>query len=150
MIRALTLYDNGILAITDWEAMYLYVHCINVAVMTGQSSSSELARDVKTLIRFGNGYISRDRNESGENEPTKRSWDELVTEKTKPFASFYKMRSKIVHGSEMNYETITSEILIEARELAHNAVRIVAFLARKHSWHDHDTVKNWLNAKRRK
>lgn len=150
VIRALTLYDNGIQAFTDWEAIYLYVHCINVAVLTGQSSSSKLPQDVRTLIQFGNGYLSTNRANSGDHETSKRSWTELVLEKTNPFGSFYEMRSKIIHGSEMNFGRITSEKLKEARELAHNCVRIIAFLARQHDWSDNDTVKNWLKAKRRK
>lgn len=150
VIRALTLYDSGIQACTDWEAMYLYVLCINVAVMTGQGSSSKLPKDVRTLIQLGNGYLSTNRDRSNNNVPEKRSWSELVRTKVDPFQKFYEIRSSIVHGGEMNYGRITSELLKDARELAHNSVRIVAHLARQHNWIDYDTVKYWFEAKRRK
>ncbi len=150
LIRALTVYDSGIQACTDWEAVYLFVHCINIAVMTGQGSSSKLPKDVRTLIQFGNGYLSTNRGGSNNAVPVKQSWTALIREKVDPFNDFYELRSRIVHGNEMNFGRITSEVLKDARELAHNSVRIVAYLARQKNWSDHDTVKNWFEAKRRK
>ena len=123
VIRALTVYDSGIQACTDWEAVYLFVHCINVAVMTGQSSSSKLPKDVRTLIQFGNGYVSTNRDGSNNEVPVKRSWTELVREKVDPFNGFYKLRSRIVHGSEMNLGRITSEDLEGCPRTCHNSVR---------------------------
>ena len=150
VIRALTLYDSGIRASTDWEAMYQYVSSINVAVLTGTGNSSKLSKDVRTLIHFGNGFLSTKREGSDQSRTVKFNWNDLVKEKVNPFADFYQLRSQIVHGSEMNYGRITHEVLKDARELAHNAVRIVAYLARQNGWSDYDTVKNWFEAKRRK
>ena len=49
----------------------------------------------------------------------------------------------------MNFAEITDEVLKEAQELAHNAVRIVARLARQNAWEDYQTVKRWFEVKRK-
>ena len=150
VVRALTFYDNGIKATERWEAICQYVLCINVAVMTGKRGKKELPKDVRILIQFGKNFLGTETTPYDQAHPLDITWDELERERVKPFENFYGIRSRVVHGSEMNFGDITDQVLKEAQELAHNAVRIVANLAHQNGWSDYDTVKNWFKAKRRK
>ena len=149
VVRALTIYDKGLLSSSRWEALHNYVVSVNVAVLSGASNKQKLRKDVETLIRQGGGY-----NRSGfldaQLQRTERlTWEELVMETAKPFEKFYKIRSIVTHGGEYDVSNISETVELEAKQLALNAVRLTAKLAREQQWKDHAEAKAWFESKRK-
>ncbi len=147
--RALTFYDNGVLAKSPWEALHNYVVSVNVAVLSGEKNRQRLREDVETLIRHGGGYARSDylASQLPSNNITK--WEELVRDRAKPLEKFYRILSIVSHGGQYDYGNVSGVTVLQAREIAHNAVRLVAKLAREQQWSSHDEALNWFEAKRR-
>jgi len=148
IVRALTYYDNGILSSSRWEALHNYVVSINVAVLSGQRNRQKLRKDVETLIRHGGGYSRSGYLDEQLSRPQVKDWEELVSNNAKPFEKFYRIRSIVTHGGEFNAGRISETDVLRAREIAHNAVRLIAKLARENKWQDHAEAKAWFESMR--
>ena len=148
IVRALTLYDKGVLANTRWEALYNFVVCVNVAVLSGTRNKQHMRKDVETLIRQGKGYNRSHYLDSQLQKSEIKTWEELVTEKARPFEKFYRIRSIVTHGGKFNVNSISETMVLQAREIAHNAVRLAAKLAKENGWKDNGEAKAWFESKR--
>ncbi len=148
--RAITLYDNGTRVTTNWEALYHYVVSINVAIPTSLSNRDKLRKDLETLIKYGRGYVGTKNEDENQSEPEIITWNEMVKRTAEPFAKFYTLRSKILHGNEMSEDEISDDDVKDARELAHNAVRLIAKLARELEWKTYNEAKEWFRTHRNK
>lgn len=148
--RALTLYDNGTRVATNWEALYHYVVSINVAIPTSEDEGDKLKKDLETLIKYGRGYVRTNNEEENQSEPEIITWDEMVKRVAEPFADFYILRNKILHGNEMSEDEISDGNVKDARELAHNAVRLIAKLTCELKWEGYKEAKKWFKSHRNK
>ena len=148
IIRALTYYDKGALAVTNWEALHHYVVSVNVAVLSGQSNKQKLRKDIETLFRHGGGYNRSGFLDDLLSRAPAENWEELVKSNAKPVEKFYRIRSIVTHGGEFNVSNILDTDVLLAREIAHNAVRLIAKLARENQWRDHAEAKAWFELKR--
>ena len=142
--RALELYDSGTRALTNWQALYRYVACINVALPTSSSQGKELAQHLETLIKYGGNYIGTMKKDSSLSDPNTTTWDSMVRMTAEPFAQFYMLRGKILHGNPMSDDEISDTDIEDVRILAHNAVRLLAKVSREFQWQNYKEAKNWF------
>ena len=149
IVRALTLYDNGTVASSRWEALHNYVVSVNVALLSGQRNTVRLRQDLETLIRYGRGYTRSGYLDGRLSRTTKESWDEVINDYAKPFEDFYRIRSILTHGGSIDVGTIADSVVLQAREIAHNSVRLIAKLARQEKWMSIAEAKKWFEAKRK-
>lgn len=147
IIRALTYYDNGTLAESNWEALHNYVVSINVATLSGQKNKQKLRKDIETIIRHG-GYSRSSYLDAQLSRIRGMNWEERIANKAIRVEHLYRIRSILTHGGEFNVSSVSETDLLEARELAHNAVRLIAKFARKYQWRDHAEAKDWFESMR--
>ena len=143
--KALALYDSGTRSTTNWEALYHYVVSINIAIPTSEDRSDKLKKDLEKLVQHGNHYVGvmkKDENSS--------DWAEIVERTAEPFVDFYILRDKISHGNEMSEDAISDDDVKDARELAHNAVRLIAKLTRELKWEGYKEAKKWFKSHQNK
>ncbi len=145
--KALALYDSGTRSTTNWEALYHYVVSIDVAIPTS-GKGDNLKKDLETLVQHGNHYVGEMKKDESLSEPETTTWSIELT--VKPFKRFYKLRGMILHGNEMGEGEISDDDVKDARELAHNAVRLIAKLARELEWKTYNEAKEWFMAHRNK
>ena len=146
--KALALYDSGTRSTTNWEALYHYVVSIDVAIPTS-GKGDDLKKDLGTLVQHGDHYVGVMKKDENSSKPEITNWDEIVKRTTDPFADFYMLRNKILHGNEMSEDAISDDDVKDARELAHNAVRLIAKLTRV-KWEDYKEAKKWFRTHRNK
>ena len=110
----------------------------------------DLKKDLETLIKYGRGYVGTKNEDENQSEPEIITWNEMVKRTAEPFADFYILRNKILHGNEMSEDAISDDDVEYARKLAHNAVRLIAKLARKLEWKTYNEAKGWFRTHRNK
>lgn len=147
--KALALYDSGTRSTTNWEALYHYVVSIDVAIPTS-GKGDDLKKDLETLVQHGDHYVGVMKKDENSSKPEITNWDEIVKRTTDPFADFYMLRNKILHGNEMSEDAISDDDVKDARELAHNAVRLIAKLTRELKWEGYKEAKKWFKSHRNK
>lgn len=142
IIRALDFYDEGTLAISNWQAVYRYAVCVNIALVKKKSKNAAIAKLLETLIKHG-GYIGKpNKNELDGENLNSISWDSFVERTASPFAEFYKVRGEILHGNLLR-EPSNDEVE-GARELAHNCLRLIAKFARILNWQSDKQADIWF------
>ena len=144
VIKSLELYDSGTRALTDWQALYRYVAAINVALPTSSSSGEDLAKLLETLIKYGGSYVGKMVTDDTADSDIV-TWEEIVKGTAEPFKRFYTLRGKILHGNELREDDISDADVEGARVLAHNAVRLLAKLAREFKWQTYKEAKKWFS-----
>jgi len=144
VVRALSIYDEGTRAYTKWEALYHYVVSINVAIPTAASKKAILKRDLITLLRHGERYVTSVHGKVLADSVLSFTESESDTVIGDAFEQYYQLRSDILHGNEFDAARVNYEVAKQARELAHNCVRILARLAREHQWTTYREAKKWF------
>jgi len=142
IIRALELYDSGVRALNNWQALYRYVASINVVLPTQEQSGTEIKNDLQSLITYGGSYLGTLKKD-GITAITRETWAQSVQNTSAPFKNFYSLRSQILHGN-LRLGNISDENKDEARELAHNAIRLMASLAQEFNWQSDEEAKKWF------
>lgn len=138
IVRALSVYDVGVLTPDLWQAMYSYVICINMVFPGSKDNDSEnvIRTRIETLIKFG-GYVGAISEQDG-------TWTEKAATLAQPFKKFYEYRSRIIHGDDRILPNINEENVNDVRGLAHNVIRLTAEIARKKEWFDDSQFIAWL------
>lgn len=144
IVRALELYDSGVRASSNWQSLYRYVVSINVVIPKSGSKGKNLTRDLTTLIQYGGSYTGSMKVDD-KDDPDTITWDEMVTRTAEPFERFYILRDKILHGN-LPLEELSDEDTEGARVLAHNAIRLMAFLARHFNWQTEKEMDRWFRS----
>ena len=124
--------------------MYGYAVSVNVAIPTSRSKGDDLIADLKTLIKYCGFSGNPMRTDESFDEPAERKWDRRVELTANLFKEVYDFRNFITHGMERDLGNITDETVKDAHELAHNAVRSVAMLAREFNWQAYKDGKRWF------
>lgn len=143
IVTALDLYDSGVLASSNWQAVYRYVASTNVVMPTSSSGANDLTEQLTTLIEFGGSYVGTMIRDGTESPPKEEDWDELVRRTAEPFAQFYRIRNDVLHGNEKRHE-ISDRDVQYVRTLAHNAIRLMASLAIEFKWSSYKEAKEWF------
>lgn len=142
IVRALELYDSGVRASPNWQALYRYVASINTAVLQSRDKRREMTLRLQKIIEFGGNYVGPmdDLDEIADDLESRR-WSELVKKTAKPFDDFYVLRGRIIHGDVFDP---TSENVHKVRVLANNAIRLMAKLAREFNWITKSDIEKWF------
>ena len=150
VIRALTMYDSGTRAFTDWEALYRYVVSIEIAISTKRNEGrKKLTAKLNSLILYGGHVgVGMKREESLAN-PEHTAYGRRVELTVMPFEKYYELRNDILHGNEIVNERLSDTDVDEARELAHNTVRLMAEFSRKYEWKDITQLRDWFETGQR-
>lgn len=147
--RALALYESGTQATNDWEALYRYVVCVEIALSTTKNEvRTSVIKKLNSLIFYGEhvglGMRKHEHLDAGQGK-----FGRKVQSLVNPLDTYYGHRNDILHGNDVDVDAIAENDVEDARELAHNTVRLLAKFARKYSWNDKDCIGAWFeNGKR--
>lgn len=143
--RALTMYDSGTQAHSDWEALYRYVVSIEIALSTKRNEGrASLIKKLNNLI-FYSEHVGISMRKYKECDAEESTFSRQVRLTVDPLDRFYGHRNDILHGNNIDVEAIAENDVEEARELAHNAVRLLAKYARKFKWSHKDCMHTWFH-----
>ena len=142
--RALSFYDNATLTF-DVDVAFSNL-IISVDILLPADNKVKLTLNLKTLIEHAKHYTGEMNlnEELADSEST--CWPERVQLTTIDFENFYRFRSDIVHGNQQYSYSFTDKDLKKARQIAHNAIRAYAYLARIFHWQSDNEAKSWFKA----
>lgn len=147
ILQTIELYDSGVKTKSIWQALYRYVVCVNMIIQTSDSGGEKIRDRLTTLLEYGGIYVGSMAKENMDVDPDRLTWKQLVDNTVKPYTDHYIIRSQLLHGNEIK-DDFTDEKVQSARQLAHNAIRIMAQLAHEFEWSKPKEVKKWFEAPR--
>ncbi len=149
VVRALEMYDSGVTALTNWQSTYRYIASINIALPKSKSNGQEIVKRLTTLIKFGGYFVGNtkehDTEDDEENNSDIEDWEGMIVRTASPFEGFYALRGKILHGN-LPLDEVSDETTEECRVLAHNAVRLLAYLTREFNWQNDKDADKWFKS----
>lgn len=163
ILRALEMYDEGTLSRRKDRAIYRYAVAIEI-VLPENKSGKDIAKDLEKLLLYGNHFYLNTALEDKLKEPLDKGYPSMAYRQfSKTYEDFYKVRNGVLHGKEtieagsafidspFTGEKIPySDVLFRddeiqfLRYLAHNTVRIVAYLARAFGWKTYAELDAWF------
>lgn len=144
--RALSFYDTAAQTSIGQIAFSNFVISIDILFPAKSVAATVLTGCLGTLIEHGKFYTGEMNLDAELADPELTKWSERVRLTTADFRDFYATRGQILHGNEeQRYKTRISKLQVKkARQIAHNAIRAYAHLARAFQWENDGEPKKWF------
>lgn len=149
--RAISFYDTAAQTSIGQIAFSNFVISIDILLPAKSVAATVLTGYLGTLIEHGKFYMGEMNLDAELADPELTKWPERVRLTTADFKDFYATRGQILHGSEeQRYKTRISKLQVKkARQIAHNAIRAYAQLARAFQWENDSEPKKWFKNPRK-
>ena len=146
--RALSFYDAASKTPDIQFAFSNFIISIDILLPPQNVPATVLTGHLKSLIGHAKYYVGKMNLNEELDDPKSTSWPERVDLTTVDFKDFYTTRGQILHGNkEERYKTKISKLQVKkARQIAHNAIRAYAYLARGFQWENDKEAKNWFKS----
>lgn len=146
--RALSFYDTAAQTSFGQIAFGNFVISIDILLPAKSAAAAVLTGYLATLIRHGMFYTGEMNLDVELRDPELTKWSERVRLTTADFKDFYTTRGQILHGNEEErYKTKISKLqLKKARQIAHNAIRAYAYMARELNWENDKEANDWFKS----
>lgn len=144
--RALGFYDTAAQTSIGQVAFSNFVVSIDILLPAKNAKFTVLTGYLRSLVEHGRFYTGEMNLDAELADPELTKWPERVRLTTADFRDFYTTRGQILHGNEEErYKTKISNVqLKKARQIAHNAIRAYAYLARAFNWQSDKEAKDWF------
>ena len=148
IVRALTFYDTASQSSDYQVAFSNFIISVDILLPAKNVSRSVLTGFLKSLIEHGKFYTGEMRLSDDLGDPETTPWPERVRLTTEDFEDFYRTRGQILHGNEEErYKVKISKLKVKkARQIAHNAIRAYAYLARSLNWQIDKVALKWFKS----
>ena len=146
--RALSFYDMAAQTSVIDVAFSNFIISVDILLPPKTVAATVLTGHLKSLIAHVKYYLGEMNLNEELADPESTKWPERVNLTTADFKDFYTTRGQILHGNEEErYKTKISKLRVKkARQIAHNAIRAYANLARAFNWQSDKKAKNWFKA----
>ena len=144
IVRALNFYDTATLAINNDVCFGSFVISVDILMPPGRAI--ELTGNLETLIKHAKYYVGKMTSGDQLGDGESAAWSELVRLTTVDFKRYYIARGKILHGNLQSSYSLSDADLKHVREIAHNAIRAYAYLARAFDWKCDKEAHNWFKS----
>ena len=146
--RALSFYDSAAQSSIGQVVFSNSVISIDILLPAKKIAAPVLTCYLGSLIEHGKFYTGEMNLDAELADPESTTWPERVRLTTADFRDFYTTRGQILHGSEEErYKTRVSKLQVKkARQIAHNAIRAYAYLARAFQWKNDKEAKIWFKS----
>ena len=145
--RALSFYDAATQT-ADVDVAFSNL-IISVDILLPGANKAKLTLGLKTLIEHAKHYTGEMNLNETSADPESTCWPERVQLTTLNFENFYRIRNDIVHGNQQCRISFTVKDLKKARQIAHNALRAYAYLARGFHWQNDSEAEIWFKNPRK-
>ena len=145
---ALSFYDTAAQTSISQVAFSNFVISIDILLPAKKVAAPVLTGYLGSLIEHAKYYVGEMNLNEESADPESTTWPELVRLTTADFRDFYTTRGQILHGGEEErYKTRVSKLQVKkARQIAHNAIRAYAYLARAFQWKTDKEAKKWFKS----
>lgn len=144
--RALSFYDAAAQSPIGQFAFGNFVISVDILLPAKNVAAPKLTGFLGSMIEHGRVYTGEMSLDTELEDPESTTWQERVRLTIADFEDFYKTRGQILHGNEEDrYKIRISKFQVKkARQIAHNAIRAYAYLARSCNWQTDKEAKNWF------
>lgn len=150
--RAFKFYDIASQTSDADVALANFTICVDILLPKGkrrkQSKAEKLTSYLVSLIEKGGLYEGKMTLNEQLSNPDKTGWPERVRLTVSNYKDFYIIRNKVVHGNTMNSDVSVTQVN-KSRQIAKNAIRAYAYLARAFNWQNDEEAKNWFENPRK-
>ena len=146
--RSLGFYDTAAQSSVAQFAFSNFVISIDILLPSEKVKKCVFTGYLNSLIEHGKLYTGNKPRDNTLVTPETTSRQERERLTTADFREFYTTRGQILHGSKENkYKTsISKSQVMKARQIAHNAIRAYAYLARAFGWETDRQAKEWFKS----
>ena len=144
--RALSFYDTAAQTSIIQVAFSNFVISVDILLPPKKAKATVLTGYLKSLIEHTKYYVGKMNLNEELAVPESTQWPERVHLTTVDFKDFYKTRGQILHGNDEKHFPISKLQVKKARQIAHNAIRAYAYLARTFQWQKDKDAENWFDS----
>ncbi len=144
--RALSFFDTAAQTSNGQVAFSNFIVSIDILLPAKNVAAPKLTGFLGLMIEHGRVYTGEMSLDTELEDPESTTWQERVRLTIADFEDFYKTRGQILHGNEEDrYKIRISKFQVKkARQIAHNAIRAYAYLARSFNWQTDKEANNWF------